>query len=344
MEEFARPAGRVVHVVYASDDGFAEILGVSLRSLLMSKGGDAVALHILSDGISPENMRRIEAVCAEFGQGAPEWIDVRKLSRALAGRVAPDRGSASQFSRLFVGSLLAPEVERCIYLDCDTLVLRPIGALWRVDLAGCTVGALAEAFSARYRANLGLPPDAELFNSGVLLIDLARWRALGAEEALLRFIASRNGSVRQGDQGALNAALPGGVRFLEPRFNALSYFFDLDYRDMLRMRRPPRYRYSKEQVESAAREPAIVHFTTSLLSLRPWVEGSRHPFAAEWLRVRAGTPWAGEPLRADERPGWKRRLAALPGRLPRGAGCALLGIAHAYVRPLLWRLRDGGAL
>ena len=48
----------IPHIVYATDDNFAEILGVSLVSLYEnSKDVDDIIVYVLDSGISDENIK-----------------------------------------------------------------------------------------------------------------------------------------------------------------------------------------------------------------------------------------------------------------------------------------------
>ena len=76
------------------------------------------------------------------------------------------------------------------------------------------MAALNDAFSRQYRANINLEPEDVMFNSGVMLIDLNRWKRQKVEELLLKFIAMNQGRIQQGDQGALNAVLSHDVWLL----------------------------------------------------------------------------------------------------------------------------------
>ena len=49
----------IAHIVYASDDGFAEILGVSLVSLFENSGDmKEIRVYILDSGISKHNREK----------------------------------------------------------------------------------------------------------------------------------------------------------------------------------------------------------------------------------------------------------------------------------------------
>ena len=104
------------------------------------------------------------------------------------------------------------------------MVNKSIKELWNLNLHGKTIAALLDAFSPQYRANIGLQKNDIMFNSGVMLIDLRRWKEQKVEERLLEFIESKHGIIQQGDQGALNAVLSHDTYCFEPRFNSVIIF------------------------------------------------------------------------------------------------------------------------
>ena len=326
------------HIVYASDDRFAEVLGVSLISLYENSGDmENLAVYVLDSGIRAENKDRLECISTEYGRPAPIWLPAQDISSVLSMKVKTDRGSLSQYARLFVSSALPDELDRVLYLDCDTVVMKSIRELWNLDLHGKTIGALKDAFSTQYRANIGLQKNDIMFNSGVMLIDLNRWKKQRVEERLLQFISNRNGRIQQGDQGALNAVLSRDVCCFEPRFNSVTIFYDFDYDEMMVYRKPAEGFYGREEVRKAVEEPSIVHFTTSFLSERPWVAGCRHRYAAVWLKYKAMSPWKDEPLWEDHTGTVKKTLIEVLKKLPRGTMIRLTGLAQAYGRP--WKNR-----
>ena len=93
----------IAHIVYASDDRFAEILGVSLVSLYEnSKDMDVIVVYILDSGIQDENRDKLNSIPEKYGRTQITWIPAQDLSKVLAMEVKVDRGSLSQYARLFV--------------------------------------------------------------------------------------------------------------------------------------------------------------------------------------------------------------------------------------------------
>ncbi len=330
----------VAHIVYASDDSFSEILGVSLVSLYEnSRDMEDIIIYVLDSGISKENQNRIERISRQYGRSPINWIQAKDISDVLSMNVKVDRGSLSQYARLFVSSDLPVDLDRALYLDCDIIVKKSIRELWNLDLKGKTIGALLDAFSPQYRVNIGLEKNDVMFNSGVMLIDLKRWKAQRIEEKLLQFIQSKNGIIQQGDQGALNAVLSHDTYCFEPRFNSVTIFHDFNYDEMMIYRKPPEGFYSREEIQRAADDPSIIHFTTSFLSKRPWINGCQHRYINEWLKYKSMSPWKDEPLWEDSSGGKKKAVMKVVHCLPRGVMIRLTGLAQAYLRPWKNRLR-----
>lgn len=328
-----------LHVVYASDDRFAEILGVSLTSLYENnKEMDQVWVYILDSNISKVNKNKLEKINTAYGRSNIQWIQAKNICEELHMNVAVDRGSLSQYARLFVSSVLPSNIKRVLYLDCDVIIAQPLDELWNLNMQGKTIAALNDAFSKWYRMNIDLKPNDVMFNSGVMLIDLKRWKEQKVEERLMNFISSKNGKIQQGDQGALNAVLSHDVYCIEPKFNSVTIFYDFTYEEMLTYRKPTEY-YSSDQIERAVKYPVIIHFTTSFLSLRPWMSGCQHKYKNTWLHFKNISPWKDCSLWEDDaKTIRKRKLINIYNAMPRNFLINFAGIFQAYIRPMLKRM------
>ena len=330
----------IPHIVYATDDNFAEILGVSLVSLYEnSKDVDDIIVYVLDSGISDENIKKLKSLPKKYSRSDLSFIKATDISKELSMNVNLDRGSLSQYARLFVSSVLPAKLDRVLYLDCDIIINKSISELWNLDIKGKTIAALKDAFSKQYRKNIDLEPDDIMFNSGVMLIDLDKWRRENIESKLLEFIRKKNGKIQQGDQGALNAILSKETFCLEPRFNSVTIFYDFSYEEMMIYRKPVDF-YPREEIELAVREPSIIHYTTSFLSKRPWYEGCDHRYVAEWFKYKDMSPWSDKPLLTEKKKnGIKGLYVSLCNKMPRKLMIGFSGILQAYGRPLVYKFK-----
>jgi len=200
-------------------------------------------------------------------------------------------------------------------------------------LQGKTIGALQDAFSKFYRVNIGLQPSDIMFNSGVMVIDLAKWRQHNIEDKLMQFIVLHKGKIQQGDQGVLNAILSQEVYCLQPKYNAVTIFYDFSYEEMLYYRDPPSF-YSKEEITLAIESPVLIHFTTSFISKRPWIEGCEHKYLGEWNKYKQLSPWKEAHQWKDTRPKYKKIGMTVMSKMPRRIMLFIGRIFQVYVRPI----------
>src|SRR4051812_31654757 len=202
-------------VVCATNDAFAHSAAAMLHSVAAHlPGGSRLRVFVLDDGIGGESRSRLERVAARFAIPT-ELVWVEPDVASVAGfRVLPGLPYVA-YLRLQVGRLLPASLERVLYLDTDMIVRADLSELWETPLQGHAIGAVQnhvpstveepEGINAYWE--LGIDPSAPYFNSGLMLIDLARWREEEIEERTLDHIRTRPDDLYFLDQGALNAAL-----------------------------------------------------------------------------------------------------------------------------------------
>lgn len=142
MEDFA------YNIVYAVNNDFCEVMGVSIASLLENNSEilKNLRITILSSNIIDENKKKIEQIFIKFGAATPRWVDATDTETRLRYRVTLDRGSISQYSRLFIDGIFDNSVSRVLYLDADTVIENSIKELWDLDLEGNTIGGIKGCF------------------------------------------------------------------------------------------------------------------------------------------------------------------------------------------------------
>lgn len=320
----------ITNIVYASDDGFAPILGISMISLLeTNRDCGEICIYILSDSISQQNCQKLESTALKYKREI-SFIDVSGID--VPDEIKSVRWSKSAFTRLYIDMLLGREIKKCLYLDCDTIVLKSLEGLYDTKLEGCILAAVGDCVSLGYRKNLGLASSDIYVNSGVLLIDTEKW----SYNELLGFCEENIGVLRYPDQDVINGTYSKFIRQLSLENNCYTALFDFSYSDLIKFRKPSVY-YSESDVNNALADPAIVHFTSSFLSLRPWVEGCQHPYADKWLEYKALSLWADEPLKKDGRSFKKKASLRIYKLLPSSMAVAVAGFLHSKVIPMLKR-------
>lgn len=320
-------------IIYAADDGFAPIMGVSLTSLFENNKGLDIHITILDSGISEENKRKIKSVFENYAQPFPRWLTPQNIEKRLNMTVKSDRGSLAQYSRLYVQDAFEESVKRILYLDCDTIITGTIKELFSMDLKGKTIAGVKDAFSKYYRKNIGLDKQDLMINSGVYIIDVPKWRALHIEDKITDYITKHKGNVQQGDQGVLNAILKDNIFALSPRYNLMSIFYEYSYDDLIEYRKPVNF-YSEDEILKAKKSPIVIHYTSAFNTVRPWYKESTHPQTKEWLKYYKLSPWKDVALKSSTRSGVKKLLFDVYQFLPNKLALEIASFFQVYIRPL----------
>ncbi|MCQ2049788.1 MAG: glycosyltransferase family 8 protein [Candidatus Saccharibacteria bacterium] len=325
-----------MNVVYASDDNFAEILGVSMLSLFENnKESQTIVVYILDSGIKDENKLRLNQLASRYG-GNLTFVSTDEVVTLLNG-IKQDRGGASQFARLFLSRLLPESCDRVLYLDCDTIVRHSLEDFYKIDFEGNVVCGVMDCISKQHRARLGLKPDDIYINSGMMLVDFQAWLANGIEEKVEKVIADFNGIVPYADQGIINLALHKLIKCVHPRYNCISVYTAFDFNDLLAFRQPSACPSSLE-IEEAQSNPTIAHFVTLFCMSRPWNKDSKGPFFDEWRMYKKMSPWADFPERIRFQSISRSICAVMYRTLPRFVSLMVLGFLHSRLKPLLGKL------
>ncbi|MCM1063466.1 MAG: glycosyltransferase family 8 protein [Eubacterium sp.] len=269
-----------MNVIYACDDRFARVLTVSISSLC--KYNKDLHILVIDAGITTEN-KKIISTAVEKEKARLDYVPAKNIETFFPVHLNMDRGSMAQFARLFISDILPEEWNRVLYLDCDTLIRSSLEELFQTDMEEMAVAGVEDAFSKLHWRALGLDKEDVYINSGVMLIDLCKWRELRVEQRISELIIEHKGKILQGDQGIINMVLQGKISRLPIRYNMVSYCFDFTYEEMAFYRQPYSF-YSKKEVEEAKDDPVIVHFTSSFASMRPWQNNKTgHMYGKEWL-------------------------------------------------------------
>ena len=96
------------------------------------------------------------------------------------------------------------------------------------------------------------------------------------------------------------------------------------YNDILKLRRPTNY-YSKEEIETAVRNPALIHYTTNMKTVRPWYSNTNHPFAEEFRKYLDDSPWKDKQMGEMVFHAKEAKIISLVEKLPRNLSLQVLG-------------------
>jgi lipopolysaccharide biosynthesis glycosyltransferase len=189
-----------------------------------------LVFHLFHRALPVGHVADLRKVVDEYGVNLV-WYDLDKLDpfKLFTGDLPTStRLPDVIYARLLIDRIVDPSIRRILYLDSDLLIRGPIEDLYDIDMEGFPIAAVRDTSGIFITAGKDLANKAGIFdaadfyfNSGVLLIDLEKWRPMGITERVQEIVAQ--GIVRDlhYDQDILNLIFRNNWLRLPPTFNTM---------------------------------------------------------------------------------------------------------------------------
>lgn len=272
------PAGgmrRHAHVLMCCDSGYFQHVAVCLTSLLEANRSVDFETVVLVTRNTVESSEKL----ARSLDGHPNLV-LRLVDfdgSRVTGLPLKNRYPPEIYARFWVADYFSADVDRVLYLDGDMVVVGSVEELLTLPMGDKVLAAVSIPGSVRASV-LGYDPVDEYFNSGVMVVNLKRWREIGARELLIAAAYQLVDKLNDPDQDVLNYCFHSQRIRLDYIWNAITPFF----REVNVLSLP------KDEISRVARDARIVHFNGSS---KPWQYLCRHPFKKEYQRCLSKTAW-----------------------------------------------------
>ncbi|MBW4418228.1 MAG: glycosyltransferase family 8 protein [Myxacorys californica WJT36-NPBG1] len=278
-------SAQTISIVCAADDNYAMPLAALAYSVLANLNlAKRLELFVLDGGIRDSSKRKI-LKSIDQSRCQVHWLTPSE--DLLKDMVISRHITIAAYYRLLIADLLPDHLDKVIYLDSDLVVDADIDLLWNTDFHGHCVLAVQDfalpdaAVGLLNYKSLGISSTSKYFNSGVLLIDLEKWRTESIGARTLEYLTKHKEFVRYHDQDGLNVTLAGQWGELDPRWNSQGYLHQFSsWEDSP---------FSETVFNNLTNQPYIVHFTAGY---KPW--NCRHHSEQDWFyKYLDKTEWAG---------------------------------------------------
>ena len=277
-------------LIYTAADGNYALQAQVLFGSIIKTHLRPVHLIIFGNGWKSREIKRITAMQTLLATVEIRSVDADKFSAVNLARGFP---LATAYNVLAPEYLLQKE-SRAIYMDADMVVMEDLTDLWELPLT-TAVGAVLDAHIVwmsspsmwRPWREEKVDPMTPYLNTGLMLIDLDRWRRESLTGRTLEYLEKY--TLPCVDQDALNFALNGAFDQLHPRYNSMPYH-------LLKMFRYVDAVDPDQRIGEAITNPAVVHFHRSFFG-KPWTYFSTHPGTKMWRT-----------LASDVHPRWRKKI------------------------------------
>lgn len=325
-----------MNVLYTCDDNYIWLMGISVISLFENnKGLPNLNVYLLGEQITDDNKARLQDISNRYNRKIT-IIDVPAMD--IPDALVSTRWPISAFIRLYSGELLPKELDKVLYLDCDTIVKGSLGELETWDMSGKVFCGVKDCISAGYKRNIGMDDNGVYVNAGVLLMDLSELRKVSIKDRLANFIDTYKKLINYADQDVLNGAFCGEIGVLPSYYNLMTIACVHGYDGIQKLRKPTGY-YSKSELNSALNEPIVIHYTTNMRTIRPWFKNANHPLTDEFRKYMDISPWNEKKLAELRFTSSESQMIGIVELLPDKMAQRLLGFLHSTVKPWLIKIK-----
>lgn len=216
----------IINIVYSTDENYLPLMAVSIHSLIKNASKDyQYNIHVLyADGtIKNDSIERIKKLSNNnttiIFKSVNSYID--NVKDKLRTR---DYYSLTTYFRLFITNIY-PELDKVLYIDCDTLVLGDISELYNFDLGDALVAGTSDdavlavkEFQDYVEQVVGVDNYQDYFNAGIILMNLKQFKEQKIFEKFLELNDKYYFVVAQ-DQDLLNVLCYNKVKYFDPGWN-----------------------------------------------------------------------------------------------------------------------------
>lgn len=179
-------------------------------------------MHILHSDLTPPDFAKIR-------QAVPEAVIVQTQIDVSFFRGFPEKARYPKqiYYRIFAAQFLPDDLERVLYLDTDTIVIRPLESLYDMTLEGACYIACTHVralFNKMNQLRLGIQEDVPYINTGVMLMNLEQLRKQQTVQEVLAFVQDKKNRLLLPDQDIITALYGEQIRLID------SYVYNLSDR------------------------------------------------------------------------------------------------------------------
>lgn len=265
-----------VNVVFACDRNYVQHLAVALYSLFENNRDLSIDVYVLNTDLEQAAFDKLSLIAARFGQ---KIFGVNVPLHEVEGLVTGFHFTPANYFRLFIPEKLP--FSRVLYLDSDIVVNGSIRDLCQIELDDYYLAGVREPHFQRH-AELEMSEDACYFNSGVMVINLPKWRSDHIKERVIEFVKRKPEAVILVDQCGTNSVINGKWKSVHPKYNVVSAFFEEDYLSHFSDL------YPRDELAQAINDPVIIHYTGSA---KPWILRRPHRYRHLYWHYSRKTPF-----------------------------------------------------
>lgn len=211
-----------MNLLFTINRSYYPILLNCLHSIIRQDHQEDLNVYIMHQGLSEDEEFELNVV---FNQHDVNFNLIELEDKYLHDFPSNNRYPKMMYSRLFAYEKLPEEMDRILYLDPDTIILKPLTTLYHMDFKGhlfigCShIGEILTKFNQQ---RLDAAEDAHYINTGVLVMNLKKIRQEVKRADVLEYISKKEKLLYLPDQDVLSALYGHKALLVDSRIYNLS--------------------------------------------------------------------------------------------------------------------------
>ena len=251
------------NIAYAPDDKYINQTIVSMVSAIENNKEDEIEFIIIYSKLCEKNIDKLNSVkgCKLRLLQVDEtpfstlplsnWVTVQSWFRIKL----PD---------------MCPDLDKILYLDCDTLILGNLEELFKTDLNEKYLAGVLDIIGAeKFCKRLDMTSGAYI-NTGMILLNAEYCRKENFFDKIVDFANNNAKIIEFCDQDSINKIADEKKVIIHPKFNFMDMWWNYGYYEL----------HGKEEQKylNAKKNPVVVHF----LGPKPAFKGCNNRFKDKW--------------------------------------------------------------
>lgn len=196
---------RTLEIVVTCDEGYLGPLHTMLLSLRANNRAGSIRVWLLHRGIPQLALESLAVFCGHIEiELAPRMVDQALFAHARSSERYPQE----MYYRMLATHVIDADIDRVLYLDPDILIINPLTPLFDIVLGDCVFAAASHTDAvhpATALNNMRLNTNEVYFNTGVILMDMRRAKALIDLDEIFAFAMEHERKLLFPDQDIFNA-------------------------------------------------------------------------------------------------------------------------------------------
>ncbi len=208
-----------ISIFLAINNKYSQHCCVTITSILENNLDACFNFHILTDYISPKNLKRIQSSIEHYKNATVEFkiIDDGIFS-SIKRNI--DYISSQTYYRYIIAELY-PQLDKGLYLDCDLVVNGSLQPLWDTNIDDFYCAGAEDMWikNSYYKSEIGMDNKDLYVNAGVLLLNLKKMRDNNIFELLMQKNKELEDKIKYQDQDIINIVFKNHIKQVPSIYN-----------------------------------------------------------------------------------------------------------------------------